>query len=216
MSLTKPLIFDGGFERAINQGDIPGGAEINNNLTTAGAGALTGTLLAGSILYRTGPTGAVADTTDTAANIIAALVSPGQNVQAGTSYRLRYVNTVAFAITLTAGAGVTLFGVGTATINASSVKDFLVTLNNTTPQSISTATTTNGSAVVTGMTAAQTAALSVGQNVAGTGIAGSTTVIGVQPGVGVTLSANATATNSLVALTFTPAVTIQGLGQGLL
>jgi hypothetical protein len=52
--------------------------------------------------------------------------------------------------------------------------------------------------------------------VTGTGIPASTTVLSVQPGVGVTLSANATATNNPVALTFSPRYTVLGLGQGLL
>lgn len=214
MSLTKPLIFDGGFERAINQGDIPGGAEINNNLTTAGAGALTGTLLAGSILYRTGPTGAVADTTDTAANIIAAVAVNNQNPMPGSTHRLRIINTVAFVETLAAGTGVTLAGV---TANAaSSFRDYLISLTNTTPTSIASAATTNTSAVITGMDSSETIQVSPGMLVTGTGIPAATTVISVQPGIGVTLSANATATSSLVALTFSPTVTITGIGSGLI
>jgi hypothetical protein len=52
--------------------------------------------------------------------------------------------------------------------------------------------------------------------VTGTGIPASATVLSVQPGVGFTLSANATATNNPVALTFSPRYTVLGLGQGLL
>jgi hypothetical protein len=50
--------------------------------------------------------------------------------------------------------------------------------------------------------------------VSGTGISGGTTVLSVQPGVGVTLSANATATGTLVALTFAPRIEFRGIGTG--
>ena len=50
------------------------------------------------------PAGAVADTLDTAHNIIAAV--PGANT--GDSWRVRYINNVAFAITWTGVTGVTV------------------------------------------------------------------------------------------------------------
>lgn len=210
MSLVKPTVYDGSFQRRMAQGDVAAAAEVPATLTTVGAGTLTGALLANNILTRTGPTAAFNETTDTAAGILAAVMGLG-NPSAGDSWRLRYENTVAFIATLIAGVGVTL--VGTTTVAASSMKDFLITLTNATPPSIAAANTTNASAIVTGMTQAQTALVSVGQLVTGTGISASTTVLSVQPGVGVTLSANATATNSLVALTFSPTVTIKSLGQ---
>jgi hypothetical protein len=209
MSLVKPTVYDNGFQRRQSQGDLAGAAEVVSTLTTAGAGALTGAILATNILSRTGPGGAVADTTDTAANIITAI----GNGQAGDTWRLRYINNVAFALTVTGVTGVT---VTNGVVNASSVKDFLLTLTNATPSSVAVGTTTNASAAVTGMTAAQTALISPGQLVSGTGIAGGTTVLAVNPGVGVTLSANATTTGTLVALTFSPTVTVLGLGQMLL
>lgn len=211
MALLKTLVKDGSFTRNEQPGDIVATQDVVNSLTTAGAGSISGALLSSTIINRTGPTGAVNDTLDTAANIIAALATAGL----GDSYRVRYVNNVAFAITLAAQAntGVT---VTNPVVNASSVKDFLVQITNPTPTSIAAAATTNGSAVITGMSLAQTSAVTPGQQVSGTGIAGGTTVLSVQPGVGVTLSANATATNALTALTFNPTVTILGIGQGLL
>lgn len=213
MSLVIPAITENGFKRQIGVGDVVGAGEVIGTLSTAGDGTLTAALLTGySIISRTGPGADYADTTDTAANIIAALAVNAQTPVPGTTYRQRILNTVAKVNTYTAGTGVTL--AGTTAIAASSFRDYLICLTNTTPQSIAAASTTNGSAVVTGMTAAQTQLVSVGQLVTGTGIPGATKVISVQPGVGVTLSANATATGSLVALTFSPTVTITGIGSG--
>lgn len=211
--LTKNVVYNGGFQAKQAQGDIVAGSETTTSLATAGAGTILGTLLASTLFSRTGPTGAVNDTTDTATAIIAALSNGSIIPSPGDTYRWRYINNVAFAITVVAGTGVT---VTNGIVNASSVKDFLITLVNTTPSSISVGATTNGSATITGMGLKDTTAVSVGMAVTGTGIPGSTTVIGVTPGVGVTLSANATATASIVALTFTPAVTLLGIGQGLL
>lgn len=212
MSFAKYFFRDAAMARVIQQGDIQAGAEIVATLTTVGAGALTGALLANNILSRTGPVGAVADTVDTANNILTAVTSLGYTPQVGDTWRLRYINNVAFAITITGVTGVT---VTNGIVNASSVKDFLLTFTNATPTAVkATATTTNASAVVTGIT--DTTGIAVGQLVSGTGISAATTVISVQPGVGVTLSANATATNTNVTLTFAPTATILGLGQGLL
>ena len=227
--IAKPIIFDSFAERQIAQGDVMGGAETFAALTTVGAGTLTAALLASSLLTRTGPTGAFTDTTDTSANIINQIlpnsfvgtgstlggVSSSGGVQNGTTWRLRYVNTVAYAMTLAAGTGVTL---GTnPNVNASSVKDYLIQVTNGTPQFIaSNCSTTSGSAVISGMTQTQTNQVTVGQLVSGSGIPASTTVIGITPGSGVTLSNNATATATGVVLTFNPTVTITGIGQGLL
>lgn len=209
--LTHMNIRAEGFVRPLQRGDIvSGGGEIVATLTTAGAGTLTGALLANTILSRTGPGGPVADTVDTADAIVAAL---GTDVVSGDSYRLRYINNTAFAITVTGVTGVT---VTNGVVNASSVKDFLITLDNATRASVTTGTTTNGSAVIIGMSAAATALITPGQLIVGTGIPANATVLAVNPGVGVTISANATATGSLVSLTFNPKVTVLGLGQGLL
>jgi len=224
--IFKPVIYDGSLQRQVFPGDVIGGAEIIQSLGTVGAGILTAALLTAGVLSRTGPVGAYTDTTDTAANIIAALVanysfqqSPtnglagGNAVQPGLSFRLRYINTVAFAATIAAGTGVTL-GANTSTVNASSVKDFLVQVTNGTPPQTFAVNQTNGSAVLTGLTQFQTSQLSVGQLVTGSGVSGN--IISIQQGVGVTLSANASSTLSLNAVTFAPTVTITGLGQSLL
>lgn len=76
--------------------------EIVTNLTTVGAGTVLAASIAGGIVNRTGPTTAVADTTDTAALIIAAV--PNANV--GQSWEFTEYNNSLGAITLTGGVGV--------------------------------------------------------------------------------------------------------------
>ncbi len=96
------------------------------------------------------------------------------------------------------------------------MKDYLVTVNNGTPQAIATATVDGTTGVLTGMDAAETALVTPGMNASGTGIAASSVVLSVQPGIGVTLSQNTTIAGTNVAVTFFPAVTINSLGQKLL
>lgn len=215
MSYVKPTVYDNSFQRQVAQGDVVAGGEVVGTLTTVGAGTLTGALIMNnSIISRSGSIAAYNDTTDTAANIIANVAVNAQNPMAGSTHRLRILNTVAFIQTLVAGTGVTLAGV---TANAaSSFRDYLITLTNTTPTFIASAATTNASAVVTGMDLTETPFISPGMLVTGTGIPAATTVLSVQPGIGVTLSANATATASLIGLTFSPTVTITGIGSGLI
>jgi hypothetical protein len=225
MSLASAVIMDGNLARPQGQGDVLNTSEVVQALATAGAGTVTAAMLAANVLNRTGPGGAVADTLPTAAQLINQLLpnagyvgagaSTPAGVQVGATWRLKYINNVAFALTLTAPD--TSVVVTSPTVNASSVKEVLVTIVNGTPQQqIGNCSTTNGSAVVTGMSAAQTSSITPGMLVTGTGIPASATVLSVQPGVGFTLSANATATTNPVALTFSPRYTVLGLGQGLL
>lgn len=210
--VARNTIYDNGLERKQGIGDLVAAGEILTTLTTIGAGALLAPILANTIISRTGPTAAYADTVDTAQAIVTQISGSGP-ANVGDTYRFRYINNVAFAATITGVTGVT---VTNGIVNASSVKDFLLTVTNPTPSTVVVASITNASTAVTGMTLAQTSLISVGQLVSGTGIAGSTTVVAVIPGVGVTLSANATATNALATLTFNPTITILGIGQGLL
>jgi hypothetical protein len=207
--LAKPLILDGQLTRQIQQGDVAAGAEIIASLATVGAGTLTGALLAQNILSRTGSTAAFTDTTDTAANIVAALAGQavsGTGVQNGTSWRLKYQNNVAFDCTLAAGTGVTL--AGASVIPGLSAAELLIQVKNGQPSTVQTATLDGTTAVVTGMSQAATALVAPGMSVSGTGVPASTTVLSVQQGTGVTLSNNTTIAGTNVALTFTPAVTI--------
>lgn len=78
-------------------------------LTTVGAGTITAAGIVGKITSRGGAQSATAfsDTTDSAANIIAALPSGAPN---GSSFVWRYENTTDGAATILAGVGVTLAG----------------------------------------------------------------------------------------------------------
>lgn len=218
-------------------GDTPLFAENLLAGTIAGAGTQTWTAKAivNGLIYRTGPAGAYADVTDTAAAIVAALTGNGFGPDAlpGSSWRMRFFNTVAFANTPTFGAGV-VAGTGTTSVAASLWRDYLFTILNSQPVFVAPANTTNGSAVVTfvfptGRTVYKypvvgdnTNYATVGATVTGTGITAGTTVIGVTAGQGgfsgVTLSANATATSIAggVPLTFGPTIQLDSLGSGTL
>ena len=80
--------------------------EVNTAISTVGAGTLTAAGITGKLITRTGSTAAYTDTTDTAANIIAAM--PNANV--GDSFEFTIKNMVAFTETLSAASGVTLAG----------------------------------------------------------------------------------------------------------
>lgn len=219
MSILKPLALDAGLARSIQQGDTVAGAEVIPATIATNAITITGAQLGSGIIQRT-TTGAGTDTIDSAANIISAISGgAGLNaIQNGTTWRCKWIQNAAFAITVqaTANTGVT---VTSGTVNASSVKDFLVTVVNGTPASSVQATTVSGSAVISGLTAAQCAAITVGMIVtnAVANLQGQT-VIAVNGGSGtVTLSGNANATNTNpVTVNFSPVITVAGIGQGLL
>lgn len=212
--LLKPMVADANQIRKLGAGDVLALSESVSNLTTVGAGTLTGALLAAGLIKRSGSVAAFTDTTDTAANIIAALnTGTGTTgVDVGTSWRVKYLNTVAYPCTLAAGTGVTLSG--NTAIPGLSHREFLVTVTNGTPTSTVIGNTTSSSKVVTGLTQAQTNALSVGQAVTGTNIAASSVIASIQSGTGFTMNNNATGTGTAIALTCAPTVTITSLNQG--
>lgn len=88
------------------------------------------------VLLRTGaPGGAVADTLDTAANIIAALGGPSLVLTDGTFSRwIRMLNFTGQTITITTNTGLVLSG--TMTIATSTYRDFLFTVTNPTTVTI--------------------------------------------------------------------------------
>lgn len=223
MSFATPQIVDNGMARASTPGDILNTNErIESDATAAGITWNARQVLA-SIFSRSGPGAGYADATPDSNTWINALLQGGYlgsgaitplGVQVGSTYRFRVLSTVAFANTITAGTGVTLAGV--TAVAASSYRDYLITILNGTPQQLFAVSTTNASAVITGMSAAQTALVSPGMLVSGTGIQAGSTVLSVQPGVGVTLSLAATATGALVAATFNPRIEVRGIGGGLI
>ena len=92
-------------------------------LTTVGNGTLLASAIATQIVNRSCPTAAFTDTTDTAANIIAAAL-PGS---LPFTFELKILNNTLFQQTLAAGTGVTL--TGQTVVPASCIGEFLVTLN---------------------------------------------------------------------------------------
>jgi hypothetical protein len=216
--LSFPLVSDTDVNRAVQPGDILAGGERLTPIANAAGITITGNNLLGGIINRT-LNAAVTDTFDTSSNIINQLLATtyrasGANtprgIQQGTTFRAIYINNGSGVVTFAAGAGVTLVQMGTLAV--ASVREMLITLLNTNEPSIVAATITNLSAVVTGMNQAATSRVSPGMLVTGTGVPAATTVLSVQPGIGVTLSAAATASNTLNALTFSPAISITGLG----
>jgi hypothetical protein len=216
MSVLKPVVYDNSLQRQIARGDVLAGAEIIPATIATNAITITGAQLSAGFISRS-PTGAATDTIDSAANILNA-VNGGLNIgiQSGTTFRVRWLVSTAFAtaVAATANTGVT---VTNGAIAASSWKDFLVTVVNGTPAYTDTAFTTNASAVLTGMSLDDTSKLSVGMVVtnAVSGLQGAT-ILSVQPGVGVTMSGNANATSGVkVAVSFSPVIKVDGIGQGL-
>lgn len=234
MSLFVPTGTRTGFDGRLVPGDLVAGGEsvVNGALATVGAGTWTADLITNGIIRRTGPTGGYTDTTATAAAIVTALAGnmPSSIIVPGITFRMTFMNTVAHAMTIAYGAGV-VQGLGTLNAAASLVREYLWTILNTTPEQLRSCATANGSPTVTfvlppGQTALPigsdpfAANITPGATVTGTGISAGTTVIGVTQGLGgitgVTLSANATATNNPVGLTFGPTMRLDTLGSGTL
>lgn len=220
-------------------GDLLLGAEtlLGGQITTVGTGVLSAAAIATGLIYRTGSTAGYADVFDNATNIIAAIrgnVNVDADVVPGSSFRLVVVNTVAFADTVAASTdGTTKLGTGVTAIAASTWREYLVTILNSNAPQIIQCLTTNGSPIVNFFLPSSFAsktlgpngalsALSAGGSVSGTGIPAGTTVLNVNLGqggaLGVTLSANATATSGAVGtgLTFGPVVQIDGIRSGTL
>lgn len=217
MSIVRTVVNDiSGLPRSIGPGDVLLGGDIFPATIATNAINITGQQLGSGFIQRT-TTGAGTDTIDTAANVIAALGGTS-GLTPGLTWRIRWVQNAAFAITVqaTANTGVT---VSSGTVNASSVKEFLVSVVNGTPARTVLALTTNASAVLTGLSSADLAALSPGMVVTNA-VAGQqgNTILAVNLTAGtVTMSGNSNATNTTpVSINFSPVITVQGIGQGLL
>lgn len=133
--------------------------QVNTALTTAVGDTLTGAALVGGVITRSGPTAVYTDTTDTAANIIAALPT---GAVVGTALPVSIKNTVPFNQTIAAGSGVTL--AGQTIIPPNSVGNFLMSYTaagaitllgisvvplTTMPLMVATALTTVGAGTIT-------------------------------------------------------------------
>lgn len=221
----------------IQPGDIALLGERFGSLTTVGAGTITGALIASGILYRTGPTGAFIDTPDTATNILVAL---GQlNAAGGTSniwgsgitdldsgqtFRFRYINGVAFAMTFQTGVEGIIYGTaGGAGLGilgvAGNWRDYLVTIGNNTPRQSLQVTSVNANAAVTLTAPVPLGTITPGMWLSGTNVTSGTLILGVTHGQGVitgfTMNANATGSGTQ-AWVFSPTVRFDNLGSGVL
>lgn len=221
--LVPPNVLGGNGDRPLTFGDVLATQETVGALATVGAGTLTGLLIARGAVDRTGPVGAYTDTTDTAVGIINAMRGGGNASAAavnfqplsqqaafapGTTFRFLYRNTVAFAMTLAAGANVVL-GNDTA-VAASQVREYLITiLTSTDPQTftgVHNATTT-----ISGFTASQLAKLSLGMGITGASAGASAVINGINPSAGTVLASVASTASSTEGVTFNPRVNIRGL-----
>jgi hypothetical protein len=236
--LARPMVQRGALTPdQVVPGDLIAGGEniLAGAISTVGAGTWTGAAIATGIIRRTGPVGGYTDTTDTAQAIINALGGngPGVDVVPGSTFHLLFINTVAQAMTFAAGAGVVV-GTGTLGCAASLVREYLVTVLNSTPTFVATCSTVNANAVITfrnpgsdTQTCAPLGSVTPGMSVSGTNITAGSTVLGVTQGFGtdangksvsgitsVTLSANASASTAAgvpVAITFSPTVQFDSL-----
>lgn len=216
----------------LSPGDTVLTSEIFQPVTTVGAATLSAAAMLNGVLYRSGSTAGYTDTFDTATNILLAMSGNLTNpaVSPGLSFKMRLVNSVAFAETITLGAGMIAGSGVIATVAASSYRDFLFSFTSVQPPISNIANTTSGSAVVTwylppGQTSEPQGPSPLSMNimpgctVTGTGVPANTTVIGITQGqggtLGFTMSANATATGA-VTLSFGPTITVSSSGSGTL
>lgn len=215
--LLAPIVYDGGLQRRLTLGDVLAGSEaaIPATDTTNTALVYTPAMLVNSQVYVRNPAGVSTDTFPSADVLIAA-ISGGMGavgVTPNTSFRWRVINLSGNAITgaVTANTGATMVR---GNVAASTTKDFLVQVTNGTPLvSATNITTVNASAVTTGWTATQLAAISVGQVVtnAVANLQG-TTIIAINTAAGsVTFSGTANASASTNTVTVSPTYTITGL-----
>jgi hypothetical protein len=223
MSLVRQAVYDNGQVRMTLPGDLIANNEAITSNATVGALNITGAMMATGILSRSGSVAGYADVLPTADDLVGAMLNQffvgtagpqsGVGLPQNMSFRFRLINTVAFANTIAVPDTTVTLGANTA-VAASAWEEFLITILNGSLPRVVQGNTTNANAIVTGMP--DTSAITAGMLVTGTGIAASTTILSVQPGIGVTLSANATATNSNVALTFRPRYRVDSLGGGVL
>lgn len=235
MSLARPMVAKGVvMDDKLYTGDILASGVVLSagTITTVGAGTLTGAAIGSGVITRTGPTAGYTDTTDTAANIVAALAGNASEVDMveGLKFELLYINTVASAMTLAAGVGVTLgtLGSNTTGVSASAVRKYLVALINvdgpyTIPCSFTTTTKVITFILPQGMSSLpigpspQAVNITEKMTVSGTNIATNTKVVGVTAGIGgntgVTVDTNTTGTQTNSAVTFGPTVEFDSLYQ---
>lgn len=216
MALLSQVVYDGGLQRPLSQGDLL----INfEPLPPATDTTVTLAYAANSILnspvYVRNPASASTDTFPTADALISA-VSQGLGLNLGTrpgvSFRWRVINLSANLLTgaVTANTGVTMVR---GNVPASTTKEFLISITNGTPLlSAVNLSFTNGSNVVGGLTTDQISRLTPGMVVTNSvgGLQGQTILAVNATNNTVVMSGNASST-STGTFTFSPTYTITGL-----
>lgn len=223
----------------VTPGDLVlGGEDLSAGiLATNGAGVWTGKAIASGFITRTTVGAGYTDTTDTSTNILAAIAGnyPDADLVPGTTFRMKFINTIAQTHTFAAGVGVIAGALGSGVLScaASLVKEYLWTILNASPQEVRNCSTTNGNKVIgfvlpAGQVsipysvngAAFGTSITPGMIVSGTGITAGTRVLGVTQGqggvTGVTTDTNSTATSAGVSLTFLPAIQVDSISAGTL
>jgi hypothetical protein len=217
----------------LQPGDTVLESQISAAVSTVGATTLTAAQLLTTNIYRSGSTAAYTDTFDTSSNLYQALAGNdnGPQLQPGLGFDLVITNQVAFAQTITLGAGM-IAGSGTiSSVSASSWRQFSFDFLCCQPPTTVVASGTSGSPNLTwtlqpGQQALQEGVavtavnIQVGATAIGTSIPANTTVLSVTQGVGgtigVVLSANLSANISNGAIAFVPTVSVSSPGSGTL
>lgn len=198
MSLARGrLDFGGNDVRAQGPGDSFLEQVIIAPVTVAGSTPLTAQQILSGAISRTGPGGAYNDTFPSADSIMQAMPT----LMVGDSFKLNFINTVAFTNGLAVGEGGVL-GANTNMV-ASSVRQFLFTILGDGSRQSFNCVTTNGSPVITGLDAIAIGLVRPGQGITGTGIPGSAFITAVNPITRtITINGNATATGVPAVTTF--------------
>lgn len=210
-----PRVVVGAMDQQLNPGDIVGDFEqlppaTDTTNTTL---AVTPAMMLNPVYVRN-PAGVSTDTYPTAQNLVAAVKNfmNSAGVPPGFAFRWRVINLSANLITGAAAAntGVTMVR---GNVLASTTKEFLIKITNGTPaRTVANITSANGSAILSGFSQTDLAALSVGMVVtnAVVNLQGQT-ILGINLAAGtVTMSGNANAAGPS-SFDFSPTYTITGL-----
>jgi hypothetical protein len=229
----------GAIEAPMYPGDLINTFELEpSSINNAAGVTYTSAQIVNQDLDRSGAV-AVSDTLPTADQIVKALIGsinlisppanalygtlPTQTVQLawpanlnplmpGSTFRriIRSANTGVLTIAVQANSGVSLLG--TTTIAATSWREYLFKILNSSPLVVIPLSTTNANQNLTNVDPTLILNITVGMSVFGTGIGASAVVDAVQRDTGVIhVSVASTATADNVAVTFTPTVTVRGL-----
>lgn len=220
----------GGLERSLHPGDSVLLSKTITPITTVGAGTWTAAAMASGYIRRTGPTAGYTDTVDSADNVLRFLRgnAAGPASIVGLSLEFTVANTVAFLNTVAAGRGIVL-GVagGVLNIPVSASKDFLLTIQNDSPE-VTLPVVATGNATVTFALNPGQSAFPIGPSPGainitpgmimtagnGTALAANSTVVSVRMGqggiIGVTCSVNVAA--NVTSMIFSPKMELNNVG----